>query len=373
MNKKEVSEIKRQFTPDNCTITKICTCYVDHEKNIVCSSGDTFLLLPEEEQFKYLDIIKKTLSGSIGKNLMELHFPTEQEAQGGAQHDLLSLVHTHLSDESLVNAFFEKIVETYSYAENYFIVLIYAAYDVPGKSTSGDTMDDASDEVYDYILCSICPVKLSKQGLAYNEDKNMVCDRTRDWIVDRPMEGFLFPAFTDRSSDIHSVLAYQKKTDSDTGLFENILGCHEQLSPDQQNQVFTSVLNEALSNKGGYELMKTIHENLAQMEEEHRDESEPYLLDKKQITEVLEKSGVSQDCIQSMERKVLDSVGTNASFHVANLTDTKQFHIQVPNISIKVDPDFVNLVETKQIDGRTCLVIPVDEGEIKVNGANVHL
>lgn len=373
MNKKEVSEIKRQFTPDNCTITKICTCYVDHGKNVVCSSEDTFLLLPEEEQFKYLDILKKTLSGSIGKNLMELHFPTEQEAQGGTQHDLLSLVHTHLSDESLVNAFFEKFVETYEYSENYFIVLIYAAYDVPGKSTSGDTMDDASDEIYDYILCSICPVKLSKQGLAYNEDKNMVCDRTRDWIVDRPMEGFLFPAFTDRSSDIHSILAYQKKTDSDTGLFENILGCHEQLSPDQQNSVFKSVLNETLSNEGGYELVKTIHENLAQMEEEHRDESEPYLLDKKQITEVLEKSGVPQESIQSVERKVLDSVGANASFHVANLTDTKQFHIQVPNISIKVDPDFVNLVETKQIDGRTCLVIPVDEGEIKVNGANVHL
>lgn len=370
MNKKEVLEIKRQFTPDNCTITKICGCYVDHEKNIVCSSEETFLTLSEEEQFKYFDILKQTLSGTLGKNLNELQFPSEQENSGGMQDVLHKLVCSGLNDDTLVNAFFENIVETYNYDQNYYIVLAYAAYDVPGKSSSGDTMDDASDEVYDYIICSICPVKLSKQGLAYNEDKNAICDRTRDWIVDKPMEGFLFPAFTDRSADIHSILAYQRKADSETGFTESVLGCPQELSPEQQSTIFKSSLEEALNGTDGYEIMMNIRQNLAEMEEEHRNESEPFVMDKEQLTELLERSGVPQENIKAAEKSVLNTVGTDASFHVANLQE-KQVNIQIPNVSIKVNPDFMDLVETKVVDGKKCLVIAT--GKVEINGVSVEL
>lgn len=32
MTKQEISEIKKLFTPKNCSITRICGCYVDGEK-----------------------------------------------------------------------------------------------------------------------------------------------------------------------------------------------------------------------------------------------------------------------------------------------------------------------------------------------------
>ena len=60
MNKKEVAEIRKQFTPQRCTVTRIRGCYVDYEKNIKTELKEAFLSLPEEEAFKYFTIFKKT-------------------------------------------------------------------------------------------------------------------------------------------------------------------------------------------------------------------------------------------------------------------------------------------------------------------------
>ena len=210
MNKKEISEIKKQFSPDNCCITRICGCYVDGEKNKKTELKEAFLSLSEEEMFKYFDIFKKTLSGTIGKNLLNMDFPLAQEQEGGTQYFLRKLKESKLKDDSLVESFYDKIIENYEYGENYYIILIHAVYDIPGKSSDGQEMFDASDEIYEHILCSICPVKLSKAGLCYNAQTNNIEDRVRDWIVEMPDLGFLFPVFNDRSTDLHSILYYTK-------------------------------------------------------------------------------------------------------------------------------------------------------------------
>ena len=194
MNKKEIAEIRKQFTTERCTITRMCSCYVDGDKNKKMSTAKTFLALPEEEIFKYLEIFKKSLSGTLGKNLVNLDFPMEEEREGGAQDMLMKLRNCQLEDEELVNEFFDKVIENYSYEENYLVTLIYAAYDYPNKTSDNIDMEDVSDNVYTHILCSICPVKLSKAGLSYDPEKNDVADRIRDWVVDRPMDAFLFPS-----------------------------------------------------------------------------------------------------------------------------------------------------------------------------------
>ena len=206
MNKKEVAEIKKQFTPSNCATTRICGCYVDGEKEKKTRIKEAFLSLPEEEMFKYFDIFRKCLSGTVGKNLLNMEFPLETEAEGGTQEFLLKLRDSRLTDDKMLEEFYDKVIACYDYAENYLILLIHAAYDIPGKSSDGSEMFDASDEVYDYVLCSICPVKLSKPGLSYHAEENSFHERTRDWVVELPADGFLFPAFNDRSTDIHSLL-----------------------------------------------------------------------------------------------------------------------------------------------------------------------
>ena len=115
--------------------------------------------------FKYFEIFKKTLSGTIGKNLINMDFPLEQEKEGGTQEFLMKLRGSKLQDNAILEEFYDKIIENYMYDENYYIILIHAAYDVPGKSSDGMEMFDASDVVYEHILCSICPVNLSKAGL----------------------------------------------------------------------------------------------------------------------------------------------------------------------------------------------------------------
>ena len=155
MNKKEVLEIRKQFSPENCAITRICGCYVDGDKEKRLEFKEAFLSLPEEETFKYYDIFKRTLSGTLGKNLINMGFPLEQELKGGTQDFLMQLKNSKLTDDMLVSEFYDKVIEYYDFGEHYLILLIHAAYDVPGRSSDGSEMFDASDSVYDYILCSI--------------------------------------------------------------------------------------------------------------------------------------------------------------------------------------------------------------------------
>ena len=372
MNKKEILEIRKQFTPANCAITRICGCYVDHEKNKKLESKDAFLSLPEEEAFKYFDIFKKTLSGTVGKNMLNMEFPIDAEMPGGTQEFLLKLRNSKLEDDMLLEEFYDKVIATYEYAENYYIILIHAMYDVPGKTSDDLEMFDASDEVYEYLLMSICPVSLSKAGLCYNAEDNRIEDRIRDWIVDMPDKGFLFPAFNDRSTDLHSMLYYTKKSsDLQPEMIDQLLGAKTPMSADDQKESFQMIIEDTLGEEGDYETVRNIHETLNDLIEEHKEEPEPLALDMTEMKKVFEQSGVDAEKMENFERNFEENAGEKATLLASNITETKKFNIETPDVVIKVNPDRADLVETRIIDGRQCLVIPVDD-HIEVNGINVR-
>ena len=372
MNKKEVLEIRKQFTPANCAITRIAGCYVDHEKNKKMESKSAFLSLPEEEAFKYFDIFKKTLSGTMGKNMLNMEFPIDQEMPGGTQEFLMKLKASKLEDDMLLEEFYDKVIATYEYAENYYIILIHAMYDVPGRSSDNMEMFDASDEVYEYLVCSICPVSLSKAGLSYNAESNCIQDRIRDWVVDMPDKGFLFPAFNDRSTDIHGVLYYTKKSeDLQPELIEQLLGARMPMSANTQKETFQMLIEDTLGEDGDYETIRNIHDTLNDMIEEHKEEPEPLQLDKTDVRKVFEKSGVSSEKMESFDQNYEETAGEKTSLLATNITETKKFQIETPDIVIKVNPERADLIETRVIDGRQCLVIAVDN-HIEVNGVNVR-
>lgn len=372
MNKKEVLEIRKQFTPANCAITRIAGCYVDHEKNKKMESKSAFLSLPEEEAFKYFDIFKKTLSGTMGKNMLNMEFPIDQEMPGGTQEFLMKLKASKLEDDMLLEEFYDKVIATYEYAENYYIILIHAMYDVPGRSSDNLEMFDASDEVYEYLVCSICPVSLSKAGLSYNAESNCIQDRIRDWVVDMPDKGFLFPAFNDRSTDIHGVLYYTKKSeDLQPELIEQLLGARMPMSANTQKETFQMLIEDTLGEDGDYETIRNIHDTLNDMIEKHKEEPEPLQLDKTDVRKVFEKSGVSSEKMECFVQNYEETAGEKTSLLATNITETKKFQIETPDIVIKVNPERADLIETRVIDGRQCLVIAVDD-HIEVNGVNVR-
>lgn len=371
MNRKEISEIKKQFTPDNCAITRICGCYVDGEKNKKTEMQDAFLSLPEEERFKYFEIFRKTLSGTIGKNLINMDFPLDAEMPEGQQRFFLDLRTSHLEQPELIEKFYDKIIDNYDYGENYLILLIHAMYDIPGKSSDNLEMFDASDEVFDYILCAICPVKLSKAGLSYDTEENCFRNRTRDWMVEMPDRGFLFPAFNDRSTDIHSFLYYSKNgEDLHEGFVETLSGCTVPMSAKDQQETFNLLIEETLEETCDYALVKNIHEHLNNLIESAQDSPEPILLDKQEVRNILESSGANEEKMEAFDRNFDETAGAKASLLVSNVANTRKFEIKTPVITIQVAPDCADLVETKIIDGRRCLVIGIDD-HVTVNGINV--
>lgn len=372
MIKKEISEIKRQFTPSGCSISRICGCYVDGEKNKKTEFKEAFLSLPEEDMFKYFEILRKALSGTIGKNLITLDFPLETEKEGGTQEFLLRLRNSRLQDDELLDSFYDRVIDIYEYTGNYLILLIHDAYDIPGRTSDGLDMEDASDEVYSYILCCICPVDLSKPGLSYNELQNTFQNRTRDWVVGMPDLGFLFPAFHDRSTDIHSSLYYSKNAnDLHEPFIERLFGCPLPLAADFQKETFQAIIEETLGDACDYDTVKTIHENLNEMLEEHKDAPEPLILDKYQVKALLESSGVEEEQLQDFDKNFDEAAGEKASIYATNIANPRAFEVKTPDVIVKVNPERTDLIETREIGGRQCLVIAVDGG-VEVNGILVQ-
>lgn len=373
MNKKETNEIKKLFTPANCAISRICGCYVDADKNKRTELKEAFLSLPEDEAFKYFTIFKNALSGTIGKNMLNMEFPLHTEEEGGTQNFLLKLRDSQLKDDALIEEFYDRVIAGYDYGENYYIILIHCAYDIPAKSTDGLEMFDASDFVYEFIQCTICPVKLSKAGLCYNSEANVIENRTRDWVVEAPDTGFLFPAFNDRNTDIHSLLYYIKNPEQmPERLIDELLGCVMPMSAKSQKETFQTIVEETLGENCNFETVKNLHENLNELLEETKDEPVPLTLDKYQVKKLLETNGASEENLNELERRYgeIEEEGQPA-FLASNVVNTKSFDIKTPDVSIKVAPDKTYLVENRMLDGRPCIVIAISE-HVEINGITVR-
>lgn len=419
MTKKDVLELKRRFKKSECTFTRLCGCYVNGEKEIVLNIGETFLNLEEEEFYKYLDIAKKTLSGTVGNNLLELNFPLEEEEPGGKQQFLMGLRESGLKNEGLLESFYQHIIDTYDYAGNYLILIFHDAYDVMRKTSDNNKLDE-SEEVYEYLLCAICPVTLSKPALGYLESENRIGPRIRDWVVGAPENGFVFPAFTNRSTDIHSIMYYTRNPkDPHPEFMELGLGCDPKPTATEQKETFKCIINNAIApieQEEGHYFME-IQENLNSLIEEKEaiddNSCEPLLLTSHTIQEVLVESGIPEDVTSVIERSYTEEFGDTPP-HVEHLIDSKALAANVHrkrekelvqqvqtlqqkleetqqddtppvtlpeneltedyDVILNVKPEKVDQISSQIIDGKKCLVIPIDENEhAAVNGIDAPL
>ena len=373
MTRKELNEIKSQYTLEDCGILRLCGCYVDGERNKITQFNENFLNLPEEEKHKYFDIFKKTLSGTPGKNLVDMKFNVDAYADEGARTFLMNLRDSGLKDDRLLDEFYDRIINNYSYVGNYLILLINQMYDIPAVTTDNIEMEDASDEVYSYILCSICHVNLSKPGLGYDEEDNNFHDKKQNHMVDVPDVGFLFPAFNKRSADEDMTLFYTKDvSEFEDGLIDCLLDCAVPLPAKQQKETFTSLVSEALGEEADLEVVKNIHENLEQIIEEKRQESPaPVMLDKTEMKDLLEKSGVKEERLENFEEHFEMAAGEHGKLVASNVSSGKKFEVKTPDVVIKINSDKTDIVSTQVIDGRQCLVIQIDE-RLEVNGISVN-
>lgn len=372
MNKKEIAEIRKLLTKDKCRLDRICGCYIDGHKEKKMEMREAFLSLPEEEMFKYLDIFKKALSGTLGKNLFNLDFPLEEEMSDGHQKSLLLLRDSELKDDAMLEAFYEKFLTTYLYPENYLILLAHGSYDIPARGSDRLEMEDASEYVYHFILCCVCPVNLSKPGLCYDADNNTFVDKLQDWMVQMPDLAFLFPAFNDRNTDLHTTLYYSRNADLlHPEIPEGILGCPLPSPAKEQQLTFNAMVEETFGGECDFEVARTIHENLQTLLKEKKDEPEPLTLDKQDVHRILEDCGAKPEQLEHFEEEYDQQAGQETNLLADNLTNSRTFEVKTPDITIRVNPDRTDLLETQVIQGQECLVIPLTD-EVEVNGIRVR-
>ncbi len=375
MNEKEVGEIRRRIRRDRTNMTAIYGCYVNAQKEIISSFRQSVGIMPENEAEKYFGVMKRTLSGTIGKNLIDIRFRTAQVADSPEHKFLMELRKTALQDEETRMAFFRKIIESVSFECSFLILAGCDSYDVPFKSKDDETQADTSDETYTYILCAVCPVKLTKPNLQYIAESKEFHDSGASNVVCAPELGFLFPAFDNRATNIYNALFYTHDIkQSHQNFVDAIFNVQAPKPAAEQKKSFEALLSTSLGGECSLEVVQTVHDQLCQCIDMHKESKvpEPLLISKEQVKSALASCGVSEKNVAKFSVDYDEAFGFEAELHPKNIIDNKKFEITTPDVSIKVNPARSDLIETRIIGGVKYILICADEN-VEVNGVNISI
>ncbi len=413
MDKKDILELKKRLQKDRCTFSKVCGCYVNADKKVVTRFRETFLTLEDTDQHKYLDIAKKVLTGTVGNNLLELSFPIKVNESNERQNALLKLKSTQLKDDDLLEEFYQRVIDHYEYVGNFIILLYHDNYDVMTKTTDNMKLDE-SEEVYEYVLCALCPVSLSNEGLSYFEDVNKIKARQRDWMVESPVTGFIYPAYIERSSDVNKVMYYTKNTKNPHWeIMEDVLGCSAKQTSSIQKESFQAIVKGTLNvdEAKADSIFMEVQENLSGILEEQKaldQDADPIALSQRDVEELLMDSGISEEISTMIGEQYEQYFGQDlplaeylldAKVLKASEQKQKEVHLRKQvkvlereldqvkrtydqdemeentlehekyDVILQVKPEKVSSIRSQLINGERCIVIPLNENETtKVNG-----
>lgn len=374
MNEKEISEIRRRFKADKCNISRIRGCYVSEKKEIISEFNQSFALIPQEESEELLAILKKTLSGSLGKNLLDIEFSTQQVVDSDEHRLLMSLKNSVLEDDAAVSRLYEKIINSVAFEGSYLILLSCDKYDVFSYSKDGGREEDSST-VFSYFLCSVCPVKLTKPALSYYASDRSFHNLSVNAYIGSPELGFMFPSFDDRAANIYNTLYYTRDAANMHDAFIGaVFNSDVPMPAETQKETFQNILSSSVSESCNYEVVQTVHDRLNEMIVEHKanKEEEPLMISKKTVSSVLHSCGVDDDRVTAFEDGYDARFGADTQIRPQNIMDTKQIQVRTADVTIKVNPDRSDLITTQIIDGTKYILIRAEEN-VEVNGVNIHI
>ena len=375
MNQKEISELRRRLRPDRQNISRISGCYVSDSAEIISKFEQSLNLMPEDEKEKYLALFKRVLSGPLGKNLIDISFRTAQVADSDEHRLLSALRSSALKAEETLDAFYEKAIAAISMDTNYVILLAHDSYDVPGKRSDGELDSDTSETVFSYILCAICPVKMSKPALTYVPDESVFHNRGTDFKVSPPELGFLFPAFDDRATNLYNALYYTHSAkESHEGFVDAIFNTQIPMPAAAQKETFGTILSNTLEEECSYSVVQTVQDELLTRMEAHKEARDPEMLTvtRDDVSDILEDCGVSEARRAAFHVKFDDAFGTNADLTPRNLIDTKRMEVKTPDVVVHVNPARSDLIETRTIGESKYIMIRIEEG-VSVNGVDIEI
>ena len=372
---KEVAELRRRYRQDRSNITKIRGCYVNVHGEIVTTFYESMALLPVEEQEKYLELLKKAMSGSVGRTLTNIVFSTQQVVDSDEHRLLSALRSSALGDEEAVGALWEKIAGSLRLPQNYLILLAYDSYDVPYRSRDGEFQQDGGDSQFSYIVCSICPVKETSPVLRYDGEEKAFHNKGTDWVVAAPEVGFLFPAFDDRATNLYGALYYTRNSGASYDEFvDAIFHTQPPMPPKAQTETFREVLADALQEECSAGVVQTVHTKLREIVQAHKEAKleEPLEVSREEVSGIVQGCGVSEEKLAAFKVKYECAFGVDSAVPPQNLLSANQLEYRTPDVVIKVDPDRQDLIETRTLGGVKYLLIKADDG-VEINGVKVNI
>lgn len=376
MNQKELGELRRRLRPGKNNISHVYGCYVSPLKEIIAEIDQPLSLLNEDDVESCLALLRKALSGGLGRNLVNVEFSTRQVAEGEELKRLQALREDKLKDESARRAFYETVIQNLELGEeSYLILLAQESYDVPFRTGNDEVLDDASDTVYSYLMCTVCPMREGKPGLGYVPSENALHVKTAGRLAAPPEVGFLWPAFDNRAANLYNALYYTRKPEFLHGEFiGGVFGTEPPLSAPEQREAFETALTDALGAECSMELVQAVHEQLRERIEVHKESKtpEPLTVTAGDVGGMLRECGVEEERVSSFRDYCDQRLGEGAAVDPANLIDSKRFQIKAGEITITVKPELSGQVESRVLEGRTYLLIPAGDG-VEVNGLPVEL
>ena len=376
MNQKELNEIRRRFKPDRTAISRIYGCYVNSNKEIISHIDAPVALMSQEEQEMYLGLLKKALSGALGRNLLNVEFSTAQVA-GSDEHRLLQTIRqTDARDQNSREALYRRIINAMDMGEtNYLILLAADTYDVPYKGRDDETFSEGSDTVYKYFVCSVCPVKAPTLELKYSSEDSGFHSASTGHIALAPELGFLFPAFDDRAANIYNALFYSKNAaEIHQEVIDAVFRIEPPMSAAEQKNVFGTTLGDTLQRDCSYDVVQSVHEQLRERIAEHKEskDPEPLALTVREVGDVLTNSGVPVEKVEVFQQECHRQYGEDAALNPKNIIESGKFQITTPEVKIAVAPEYSHMIEARVIDGRRYILIPADDG-VDINGIGVNI
>lgn len=374
MNIKEIGEIKRRFKTERSNMGRIRGALINEKKEIISFFDQSLNLISEEEHESILSVLKKTLSGSLNKNLTDIVFTNQQVLEGDEHKTLNDLRKSGLSDDTAFNKTVEAIRGSYNSEGNYVVIFGCDYYDVPTYGKDGSKNED-TNEIYTYIVCAICPVTMSKTTLGYRLSENVIKNNTPDWVISSPDAGFIFPAFDGRRTNIYNALFYNKNIKDNCAELINTLFRREAPMPVfEQKQIFTNIIRDTLAEDCSIEVVKNVQEQFSTMIEEHKalKAPEPLTVSKSTVSEVLSDCGIDKTKVEEFENRFDSSFGEKAEVSPENILTVRSFEVKTPEVSIKLSSDSSDLVQTRIIDGEKFIMIRAD-GIVEVNGVEINI
>lgn len=372
MNSKEIGEIRRRFRAEKSNITRVRGCLINEKKEIISRFDQSLSLMSVEESEEVLALLRRTLSGRSGRNLLTISF-SNQQVLDSDEHRLLSSLRTSLDDAS-VEALFDKVRETFVSEGNYLILVANDSYDVPSYGADGNKKEDGGN-LYSYVLCAICPIKMTKSALGYRMTESVLRNVTPDWVIGSPEAGFLFPAFDGRQANIYNALYYTRSaSDNREELIDALFRTEAPLPAAAQKQIFSNLFRDTVADACSMEVVRTVQEQVSELIEEHKalKDPEPLTVTKATVTDILRSSGLTEEKVTVFGNEFDRSFGAKAEVPPENIVDVKKFAITTPEVSIRLSSEMAELIETRVIDGQKYILIRAD-GIVEVNGVEISI